>query len=147
MLPSIGIHHRNKYNAFCLADDIMEPYRPYVDWAVLHLPGIHETTEGLTREQKIELLKLPQLDVFIGELQRPVLLEDGFVMFQFSIYMRFCQSQENADVHTRRVKNRLPEKGKVGIFAITDKQFGRMEIFHGVKKAPEREVPQKLELF
>lgn len=72
MLPSIGIHHRNKYNAFCLADDIMEPYRPYVDWIVLHLPGIHETTEGLTKEQKIELLKLAQLDVFIGEVKRPL---------------------------------------------------------------------------
>ena len=78
---------------------------------------------------------------------RKHLLENGFVMFQFSIYMRFCQSQENADVHTKRVKLSLPEKGKVGIFAITDKQFGRMEVFHGVKKAPEREVPQQLELF
>jgi len=72
MFPSIGIHHKNKYNAFCLADDIMEPYRPFVDWAVLHLPDIHETTEGLTKEQKIELLKLPQLDVHIGEVQRPL---------------------------------------------------------------------------
>ena len=78
---------------------------------------------------------------------RKALLEDGFVMFQFSIYMRFCQSTENADVHTKRVKLSLPEKGKVGIFAITDKQFGRMEVFHGVKKAPERDVPQQLELF
>lgn len=72
MFPSIGIHHKNKYNAFCLADDIMEPYRPYVDWLVLNLPGINETTEGLTKEQKIELLKLPQLDVQIGEIQRPL---------------------------------------------------------------------------
>jgi CRISP-associated protein Cas1 len=72
MLPSIGIHHRNKYNAFCLADDIMEPYRPYVDWLVLNLPGLDEATEGLTREHKIELLKLPQTDVFIGEIKRPL---------------------------------------------------------------------------
>lgn len=72
IFPSIGIHHKNKYNAFCLADDIMEPYRPYIDWTVLHLPGIHETTEGLTKEQKIELLKIPQIDVQIGDLQRPL---------------------------------------------------------------------------
>lgn len=78
---------------------------------------------------------------------RKRLIDDGFIMFQFSIYMRFCQSVENAEVHTKRVKDSLPEKGKVGIFAITDKQFGKMEIFHGVKKAPEREVPQQLELF
>jgi CRISPR-associated protein Cas1 len=72
MFPSIGIYHKNKYNAFCLADDIMEPYRPYVDWLVLHLPGIHTTTEGLTKEQKIELLKIPQIDVQIGDLKRPL---------------------------------------------------------------------------
>jgi CRISPR-associated protein Cas1 len=72
MFPSIGIHHKNKYNAFCLADDIMEPYRPYVDWLVLHLRGINETTDGLTKEHKIELLKLPQIDVQIGEIQRPL---------------------------------------------------------------------------
>ncbi len=78
---------------------------------------------------------------------RKSLMQNGFIMFQFSIYMRFCQSAENADVHTKRVKSILPEKGKVGIFSITDKQFGRMEIFHGVKKAPEQETPQQLELF
>ena len=78
---------------------------------------------------------------------RKHLLINGFVMFQFSIYMRFCQSQENADVHTRRVKFQIPEKGKVCIFSITDKQFERMEIFHGHKKDETRNVPQQLELF
>ena len=78
---------------------------------------------------------------------RKTLMKDGFTMFQFSIYIRFCQSQENADVHTKRVKIALPEKGLVGIFAITDKQFERMEIFYGAKKAPDRDTPQQLELF
>jgi CRISP-associated protein Cas1 len=72
MFPSVGIHHKNKYNAFCLADDIMEPYRPFVDWLVLHLPDLHENEEGLTREQKIELLKIPTLDIEIGGLKRPL---------------------------------------------------------------------------
>lgn len=72
MFPSVGIHHRNKYNAFCLADDIMEPYRPFVDWHVLQLPGLHEKEEGLTREQKIELLKIPQIDILIGDVKRPL---------------------------------------------------------------------------
>jgi CRISPR-associated protein Cas1 len=72
MLPSFGIFHRNKYNAFCLADDIMEPYRPYVDWIVLHLEGINENEDGLTREHKIELLKIPQIDVEINGLKRPL---------------------------------------------------------------------------
>lgn len=78
---------------------------------------------------------------------RKRLLEFGFNMFQFSTYLRFCQSTESADMHTKRVKQILPEKGKVGIFAITDKQFGRMEIYHGLEKAPLEEPPQQLELF
>ena len=78
---------------------------------------------------------------------RKTLLDNGFVMFQFSIYMRFCQSVENADMHTKRVKNILPEKGKVGIFAITDKQFGKMELFYGTKKTATEDPPQQLELF
>ena len=78
---------------------------------------------------------------------RKNLLDDGFAMFQFSIYMRFCASRENADVHTKRVRNILPEKGKIGIMQITDKQFGMMEIFYG-KKEVEKEAPvQQLELF
>jgi CRISPR-associated protein Cas1 len=72
MLPTSGIFHRNKYNAFCLADDIMEPYRPYVDWLVLQLPDLGESTEGLTREHKVELLKIPQLDIEINGVTRPL---------------------------------------------------------------------------
>jgi len=72
MLPTLGIHHKNKYNAYCLADDIMEPYRPYVDWIVLNMSDLNDQDEGLTREQKIELLKLPQVDVMISELKRPL---------------------------------------------------------------------------
>lgn len=78
---------------------------------------------------------------------RKKLLENGFMMFQFSIYMRFCQSVENADVHTKRVKTMLPEKGKVGIFTITDKQFGKMEIYHGKKQESANPPSQQLELF
>lgn len=78
---------------------------------------------------------------------RKKLLDDGFAMFQFSIYMRFCASRENAEVHQKRVRKNLPPKGKVGIMSITDKQFGMMEIFHGTK-AVEPEAPsQQLELF
>jgi len=71
MYPSVGIHHRNKYNAFCLADDIMEPYRPFVDWMVLNL-NYPEEESGLTKNQKITLLSIPQIDVQITELKRPL---------------------------------------------------------------------------
>lgn len=78
---------------------------------------------------------------------RKSLLNDGFSMFQFSMYVRHSSSSENADVHKNRVKRSLPEQGKVGIIQITDKQFGQMEIFYGTKPVELPNVPQQLELF
>lgn len=78
---------------------------------------------------------------------RKKLLDDGFTMFQFSIYMRFCASRENAEVHTKRVKKSLPEYGKVGIMQITDKQFGMMQLFYGQKPIELESPSQQLELF
>jgi CRISPR-associated protein Cas2 len=80
-------------------------------------------------------------------LFRKNLQQDGFTMFQFSIYVRHCISQDNAATHVRRVKSFLPEFGKVGILCITDKQFGNIELFFG-KKVQEVQSPiQQLELF
>ena len=78
---------------------------------------------------------------------RKKLLKDGFAMFQFSIYIRFCPSRENASVHIKRTKNALPQKGKVGILQVTDKQFGMMELFHGQKEMEPETPSQQLELF
>jgi CRISPR-associated protein Cas2 len=78
---------------------------------------------------------------------RKELLDDGFNMFQFSIYMRFCASRENAEVHTKRVKRSLPKHGKVGVMQITDKQFGMIELFHGQKEVETETPNQQLELF
>lgn len=78
---------------------------------------------------------------------RKQIMQDGFVMFQFSIYLRHCNSRENADVHLKRVKRLLPEKGKVGILTITDKQFGAMELFQGATISLRPDTPQQLELF
>lgn len=78
---------------------------------------------------------------------RKQLVRDGFTMFQFSIYIRHCPSRENADVHIRRVKASLPPAGQVGIICITDKQFGQMEIFSGLNRVVERDIPQQLDLF
>ncbi|MBK8953956.1 MAG: CRISPR-associated endonuclease Cas2 [Saprospiraceae bacterium] len=83
----------------------------------------------------------------IYSIFRKQMLKDGFVMFQFSIYMRHCPSRENADVHVNRVKKMLPSKGHIGILCITDKQFGNMEIFYGRKEAPKPQLYQQLELF
>lgn len=78
---------------------------------------------------------------------RKDILKDGFTMFQFSIYMRHCPSMENAEVHKKRVKKILPEKGHIGIMTITDKQFGMMEIFYGKKEVNPPNQAQQLEMF
>ena len=78
---------------------------------------------------------------------RKKIMKDGFQMFQFSIYLRHCSSRENADVHIKRVKSILPEKGHIGIMCITDKQFGMMEIFHGHKVTKAASPGQQLEMF
>lgn len=78
---------------------------------------------------------------------RKKLLHDGFAMFQFSIYMRFCPSRENAEVHMKRIKNSLPSHGKIGMIQITDRQFGMMEVFYGKKQIENQKPSQQLELF
>lgn len=78
---------------------------------------------------------------------RKELLDDGFTMFQFSIYMRHCPSRENAEVHVKRVKRLLPKSGKVGILQITDKQFGMMELFVSQLETEIEQPTQQLELF
>lgn len=73
-LPAVGIHHRNKYNPFCLADDMMEPYRPYVDLLVTDM--IRETgelPEELDKSHKAELLRIPILDSRIGKETCPLM--------------------------------------------------------------------------
>lgn len=78
---------------------------------------------------------------------RKRLLEDGFTMFQFSIYIRHCASVENAEVHRKRVKGFLPQYGKVCIICITDKQFGNIELFFGAKPEIPNSDCRQLELF
>lgn len=78
---------------------------------------------------------------------RKNLQRDGFTMFQFSIYVRHCASQENAEVHIKRVKSFLREHGQIGIMCITDKQFGNIELFYGKKVQPPNTPGQQLELF
>ena len=76
---------------------------------------------------------------------------DGFTMMQYSVYVRHCPSSENADVHTKRVQNLLPETGQVSILRVTDKQFGNMQNFIGTKKqkrkTDEAQLPIQLTLF
>jgi CRISP-associated protein Cas1 len=74
LFPSIGIHHRNKYNPYCLADDIMEPYRPYVDSLVLDIIQEIQEMEELTPEIKKRLLQIPVIDVVIDGKSSPLMV-------------------------------------------------------------------------
>lgn len=74
LLPTLGIHHHNKYNAYCLADDIMEPYRPYVDMLVLKINSEKNIETDLTTEIKLEILKLLTTDIVLEKTTRPLML-------------------------------------------------------------------------
>lgn len=74
MLPSVGIFHRNKYNAFCLADDIMEPYRPFVDDLVYEIIKNEDDISELTPHLKAQLLQIPAIDVIIDGRKSPLMI-------------------------------------------------------------------------
>ena len=74
MLPTLGIFHRNKYNAYCLADDIMEPYRPYVDLIVCHIMETEDSIEELTINIKKQLLSIASIDVCIDGKNSPLMV-------------------------------------------------------------------------
>ncbi len=74
LLPTLGIFHRNRYNAYCLADDMMEPYRPYVDMVVRSIVDKTSVVEKLTQELKVELLKIPALDVLLSGEKSPLMV-------------------------------------------------------------------------
>lgn len=74
MLPSVGIFHSNKYNAFCLADDVMEPYRPFVDALVFGMIRSGEDFEELNTDLKASLLTIPAMDVLIDGKKSPLMV-------------------------------------------------------------------------
>ena len=74
LLPTLGIHHHNRYNAYCLADDIMEPYRPYVDRLVYDMTEQYGVDVELSKDIKAELLSIPTLDVVIAGKRSPLMI-------------------------------------------------------------------------
>lgn len=73
LLPTLGIFHRNQYNAYCLADDIMEPYRPYVDKVVCAIIRLNGNFLEMTTAMKKELLAIPAMDVIIDNQKSPLM--------------------------------------------------------------------------
>ena len=77
---------------------------------------------------------------------RKKLLNDGFSMMQYSVYMRHSASNENAEVHVKRIKTSLPADGEIRIMKITDKQFSKIQVFYGKKRILIESAPNQLEL-
>ncbi|NCA80110.1 MAG: type II CRISPR-associated endonuclease Cas1, partial [Sphingobacteriia bacterium] len=74
LFPALGIHHHNRYNAYCLADDIMEPYRPFVDKLVAEIVDSGEEYQELTKNVKMKLLSIPVMDVIINGQRSPLMI-------------------------------------------------------------------------
>ena len=74
LLPTLGIHHHNRYNAYCLADDIMEPYRPYVDQLVYNMIQTNPDYQELNKSIKAQLLSVPTLEVVIAGKRSPLMV-------------------------------------------------------------------------
>lgn len=77
LLPTLGIHHRSKYNAYCLADDIMEPYRPFVDNLVFDIVSSGADITDISQDIKTKLLGIPVLDVVINGQRSPLMIAVG----------------------------------------------------------------------
>lgn len=73
LLPTLGIHHRNQYNAYCLADDVMEPYRPYVDYVVFQLVRQNGQYLEMSPFMKKTLLEIPAMDVMVDGKKSPLM--------------------------------------------------------------------------
>ena len=78
---------------------------------------------------------------------RNALLDMGFQMSQFSVYMRFCTSPMQVQTYCKQVESVLPEGGKVNIIQFTDKQYERIISFHGKRKQPANKTPDQFDLF
>jgi len=78
---------------------------------------------------------------------RNLLLNEGFTRMQFSVYARFCGSEEVAETHRERLRRKLPADGHIRILAVTDRQFEKMEVFYGKKRGRAESKPDQLQLF
>lgn len=94
LLPTLGIHHHNKYNAFCLADDIMEPYRPFVDQLALAVYGDYPDELFLNKEMKARMLSLMAGDVWLDGTKRPLMV----ALSQTTASLGRCFNGENRKV-------------------------------------------------
>ena len=78
---------------------------------------------------------------------RKELLDTGYLMIQFSVYARYIPSEEAAEAHRKTIRSAIPPLGQVRLMAVTDHQFGKMEVFYGKKPQEPEEGPEQVLLF
>lgn len=78
---------------------------------------------------------------------RKKLLDCGFSMMQYSVYIRYCSGEDKAKVQRKRIRTFLPDDGEIRIITLTDIQYAKMQIFHGKRRKPTENAPQQIEIF
>ena len=78
---------------------------------------------------------------------RKALLREGFTMLQYSVYARFCNSEERSNIYRSHVREQLPPEGQVRLISVTDRQFAKMEVFFGKNRHKVEDPPAQLMLF
>ena len=78
---------------------------------------------------------------------RKALVRQGFSMLQYSVYARFCSSEEAAETYRNRLHEVVPSEGQVRFLSVTDRQFGKMEVLIGKKRRKPEEPPRQVQLF
>lgn len=78
---------------------------------------------------------------------RKALLAHGFTMLQYSVYARYCPDEESAETQRRAVRAALPPAGQVRVMGVTDRQFGKMEVYFGAKRTEVEDPPAQMMLF
>lgn len=114
------------------------------------MPGVESVLSGYRPMWLVAMFDLPvKTKVERREYARfrNSLLKDGFCRLQFSVYARYCPSEEASDAHRKYVHSKLPPDGEVRLLAITDRQFGKMEVYYGPNRTKVEEPPRQLMLF
>jgi len=75
------------------------------------------------------------------------LLKEGFTMLQYSVYCRYCPDEDSSKAYRKHVRGALPTEGQVRLVSVTDRQFGRMEVFFGRNREPTEDPPAQIMLF
>jgi len=78
---------------------------------------------------------------------RKALIAEGFLMLQFSVYARYCNSEEASTAYRNRIRAMLPPDGQVRLLSVTDRQFGKQDVYRGKKREKAEPEPQQLLLF